>query len=298
MNTTSQTTGTLDTLYDNTTGTALPLPRALAEFYGALRLPLRPDRPYVIANMVAGLDGVVSLGIPGKAGGKEISGSNVQDRALMGLLRSVADAVVVGAGTLREGKGEPLTAASIHPPLRSSYSALRAALAKDSEPLAVVVTASGDLDASMPLFKGGEQVLIVTTKDGEQRLRTLPLDKHVKVTAVETEDNGAKNSIPAHAVLEAIAQVRSCTIILVEGGPHLLGDFLAAGAIDEQFLTLSPQILGRVDDAERASGKRLNLVEGHTFAPEHPLWGTLSALKRSASHLFLRYTFTPQDEKL
>jgi riboflavin biosynthesis pyrimidine reductase len=241
--------------------------------------------------MVTGLDGVVSLGIPGKAGGKEISGSNMQDRVLMGLLRSVADAVVVGAGTLREGKGEPLTAAGIFPSLRTTYSALRTNIGKESDPLAVVVTSSGDLNMTMPLFNGdaGSQVLIVTTQAGEHHLRKMPLPQQVNVASVETRGTGAKRSIPPHAIMQAIAQVRPCSLVLLEGGPHLLGDFFADGAIDEQFLTLSPQILGR--DGKGTSGKRLNLVEGHAFAPEHPLWGVLSSVKQSASHLFLRYTF-------
>lgn len=51
-----------------------------------------------LANFVTTLDGVVSLGIPGKAGGGPISGENVHDRLLMGLLRVVSDAIIVGAG--------------------------------------------------------------------------------------------------------------------------------------------------------------------------------------------------------
>ena len=51
-----------------------------------------------LANFVTTLDGVVSLGIPGQAGGGPISGENVHDRLLMGLLRVVSDAIIVGAG--------------------------------------------------------------------------------------------------------------------------------------------------------------------------------------------------------
>ncbi|WP_201360899.1 hypothetical protein [Dictyobacter formicarum] len=56
--------------------------------------------------------------------------------------------------------------------------------------------------------------------------------------------------------------------------------------LDELFLTLAPQIAGR-DSATARPG----LVEGHLFAPEHPLWGTLVSVKRGGSHLFLRYAF-------
>ena len=74
--------------------------------------------------------------------------------------------------------------------------------------------------------------------------------------------------------------------VLVEGGPTLLAAFYAEGLLDEQFLTLSPQIAGRGVPEDRVS-----LVMGRTFAPQRPLWGTLADLRRGASHLFLRYSF-------
>jgi riboflavin biosynthesis pyrimidine reductase len=74
--------------------------------------------------------------------------------------------------------------------------------------------------------------------------------------------------------------------ILIEGGPQLLGNFYAQRLIDEQFLTLAPQIAGR-----DAGDGRLSLVMGKTFAPNDALWGTLSDVRRSDNHLFLRYSF-------
>jgi riboflavin biosynthesis pyrimidine reductase len=271
-----------ETLYDTGEGRRMPLPDALEGIYGSLRFSVPRGRPYVIGNLVTSLDGVVSLGIPGRAGGKEISGSNTHDRALMGLLRAVADAVIVGAGTIREGKGHALTAANVCPPLTGAYTALRAGLGKVGEPLSVIVTASGDLDPSMQIFKDG-QALVVTTHEGAVRLRKQGLPAEVEVVEAESQEG---RSIPAGAILHAVAQVRACEIILVEGGPHLLGDFFAESVIDEQFLTLSPQVVGR-----DSSGMRLGLVEGRTFAPDSPLWGRLSVVKRGGSHLFLRYMF-------
>lgn len=87
-------------LDDQTAGPELPLPAELATFYGSLRLEPPPDRPYLFANFVSSLDGVVALGEPG-TGGDEISGGSREDRAVMGLLRAAADMVIVGAGTLR-----------------------------------------------------------------------------------------------------------------------------------------------------------------------------------------------------
>ena len=66
----------------------------------------------------------------------------------------------------------------------------------------------------------------------------------------------------------------------------MLGEFYARRLVDEQFLTLAPQIAGREDD-----DGRLSLVMGHAFPPGSARWGTLTDVRRSASHLFLRYTF-------
>jgi riboflavin biosynthesis pyrimidine reductase len=276
----------LDTLYDASMGTELPLPPELARFYGPLRFPLRPAQPYIIANMVTSLDGVVSLGIEGKAGGKEISGSSTQDRALMSLLRAAADVVVVGAGTLRESQGRPLNAPTVFPLLEQQWSQFRKAMGKEGEPLAVIVTASGELDPSLPIFKAGAPALVVTTPRGARQADKSGLRRVALVTEVTANDLDKEAAIPAGAVLDAIKSVRDASVVLIEGGPHLLGDFFAAGLINEQFLTLSPQMVGRDDSPER-----LPLVEGHTFAPDHPLWGRLSVVKRDQSHLFLRYLF-------
>src|SRR5437016_1649490 len=91
----------LDTLFDVAPGFELPLPRELASLYGSLRLRPTSDRPTVVGNFVTTVDGVVTLGVTGHAGGGDISGFNPHDRMVMGLLRSAADAIIVGAGTLR-----------------------------------------------------------------------------------------------------------------------------------------------------------------------------------------------------
>ena len=123
----------------------LPLPLALERVYGTLRLPRCPVRPYVVANFVATLDGVVSLGIPGQAGGGEISGFDAHDRMVMGLLRAVARAVVIGAGTLRAASPALLwTAEYICPPLAEAFQEFRSTLGITEPPLNVVVTASGE----------------------------------------------------------------------------------------------------------------------------------------------------------
>src|SRR5918997_361269 len=162
----------LETLVDIDRGTTLPLPPELAALYGRLQFPLRPGQPFVISNFVTTLDGVVSLNVPGHAGGGDISGRDQHDRMVMGLLRAVADAVIVGAGTLRASSPDHLwTADYIHPPLAEAYQQLRVASGKTEPPLNVVVTASGEIDLERRLFRSGEVTsLIITTADGARRL--------------------------------------------------------------------------------------------------------------------------------
>ncbi|HSQ99451.1 MAG TPA: dihydrofolate reductase family protein, partial [Sphingomicrobium sp.] len=111
----------LETLFETRRGRALPLPPKLARLYGCLRMPLLGKRPYVFSNFVTTLDGVVSLNTKGHAGGGDISGFSAQDRMVMGLLRAVADAVIIGTGTLSADRRHVWTAAAIFPALGEEY---------------------------------------------------------------------------------------------------------------------------------------------------------------------------------
>jgi riboflavin biosynthesis pyrimidine reductase len=269
--------------FDATAGDDVALPPALARLYGRLRMPRHTARPHVIGNFVTSLDGVVSLGIPGKAGGGEISGFNPHDRMVMGLLRATADAVVIGAGTLRASSPDHIwTAEYIYPPLADAYRELRAALGKPLPPLNVVVTGSGDIDLDRRLFHtGAVPSLIVTTAAGAKRLRDhdLPPSARVQVAASAAPISG-------RAVLDAVDRTRKSELVLIEAGPRLMSDFFAEHLLDELFLTLAPQVAGRDGAMERPG-----LVSGKLFAPEHPVWGRLVGLKRGGDHLLLRYAF-------
>jgi riboflavin biosynthesis pyrimidine reductase len=272
----------LEVLYDLQLGAHLPLPPALASLYGPLQFPTHSDRPHVIANFVTSLDGVVALNDSDQSGGGEISGANQHDHMVMGLLRAVADAIVVGAGTLRSARQHLWTASAIYKPLAEEYQQLRSRLGKSEPPLNVIVTARGALDMALPVFQSGKvPVLIVTTHVGAEHIRTQALPHSVELAAVQPE-----GVLSARAILDAVSAARPGDLILVEGGPQLMGDFFTEHALDELFLTLAPQVAGRDSSSERPG-----LVAGKRFAPEHPLWGTLVGVKRGGSHLFLRYAF-------
>jgi riboflavin biosynthesis pyrimidine reductase len=202
---------------------------------------------------------------------------------VMGLLRATADAVVIGAGTLHATSPDHLwTAGYIYPPLADEFLSMRATLEKPEPPVNVVVSASEDLDLERRVFQSGEvPVLIITTPEAAKRISEVMLAPSVQI--VEVNDGPW---FSAQTVLAAVQRVRPCEMILVEGGPRLMGDFFADQQLDELFLTLAPQVAGRDDVLVRPG-----FVAGKRFAPEHALWGTLVGLKRGGSHLFLRYRF-------
>lgn len=272
----------LELLFEAENAHNLPLPPELATLYGRFLLPPQLERPHIISNFVTTLDGVTALNDPKHPAGGNISGSNKHDRAVMGLLRAVADVVIVGAGTFRSVPKHRWTAEYIYPPLSSAYQHLRTAIGKTSPPLNVIVTARGNLDLSRPLFQSSNiPVLIVTTSQGAHRLAAQDLLPTTQLSSIE--HTGA---ITAKDILQAVQRIQQAQLILVEGGPQLLGDFFAEQLLDELFLTIAPQIAGRSSSIERPG-----LVAGKLFAPDQPLWSQLVSIRRADSYLFLRYAF-------
>jgi riboflavin biosynthesis pyrimidine reductase len=256
-----------------------PIPDPLREAYGgSLLIPLREDRATVLMNFVATLDGVVALGPGEQAGGAVISGHNDADRFVMALLRAVADIVLMGAGTVAGGSSHQWTAAHLQPVFAPVFREWRAALGLAEEPTVVIVSGGGDLrlgrrgldDPSVP-------VVVATTPTGAGRLRQSGLPGHARI-----EVAGGGDHLVGEEIAEILARVGG-RVVLSEGGPHLYGDLVAADLVDELFLTLAPQIVGR------GEGGRLGLIEGVELSAEGARWHELASIKRDRDHLFLRY---------
>jgi riboflavin biosynthesis pyrimidine reductase len=273
----------LETLFETQHGRALRLTPNLTRLYGNFRMSQAHSRQHVFSNFVSTLDGVVSLQVRGHDGGGDISGFSIQDRMVMGLLRATADAVIVGAGTLEADPKHAWTPGEICPDLTDDYRALRMALRKPAVPLNVVVSGSGRIDLRLPVFTSGRApTLVVTTTAGAKHLVKQKTPPGLEIHAVPR----CRAMIPPSSILDAVGRLNAGKRILIEGGPRLLGEFYARRLVDEQFLTLAPQIAGR-----EYGDARLSLVMGQAFPPGGAPWGTLIDLRRGASHLFLRYTF-------
>lgn len=223
----------------------------------AERYAYPPDGGWLRANMVASLDGAAqrderSAGLGGPA-----------DRRLFLLLRGLADAVLVGAGTVRaEGYG----------PVRPTgdWGGVRAG--RPPVPPLAIVSRSLDIDFDAPVFAEAEARTIVLTAASADpvRLKAARERADVIVAGAETLDFPA-----AVAALAARGHRR----LLCEGGPGVLAQVVAAGLLDELCLTLSPQLLG---------GNPARILAG----PPVPVPAELSLadVLRDDDFLFLRYT--------
>jgi riboflavin biosynthesis pyrimidine reductase len=139
------------------------------ETYGsALTFP--PSRPYLVANFVQTVDGVVVFGERGGWNASTISMSSAIDRHVMALLRAVADAIIVGAGTFRTARTHQWSPGGIAPEEAQALDELRASLRGpgcERAPL-YVVTASGELDPSHVALTAPETRVSVVTTDARR----------------------------------------------------------------------------------------------------------------------------------
>ena len=275
---------TMHTLYERAPAPASTLPPELAAAYnGGLVVPdgQSGERPYVLVNFIETLDGVISYTQPGEPYQGTVGGKSDTDHMVMGILRARADAVIFGAGSLREDKGHIHTPAFVSPPHAEAYAAMRAALGKgETQPLSVVMSASGQIDLDERTFHAPDlRVVIVTTATGEERLRGETLPVGVEVRGVDGTE-----AVDVLAMLRLLADDYGVRVALNEGGPLVLASFLAAGAVDELFLTLAPQLAGRAVERPRRA-----LVEGVAFSPADAPNARILSIKQAGNHLFLRY---------
>jgi riboflavin biosynthesis pyrimidine reductase len=199
-----------------------PLPAAigqLASLYGNGPRPQTADRPWLRANMIASTDGAAALG--GKSGGL----GGPADRMVFGVLRSIADVILVGAGTVRAEHYQPVHENEVWAGLRAG---------RVPTPAIAVVSSSLDFSKCAQLLATGPQdapTIVITTAVAAGRPHGLPGQARVLVAGHDRVD-----------VRQAAAGLADLGYrqILAEGGPSLLGQLADADLLDELCLTTSP----------------------------------------------------------
>ena len=216
--------------------------------------------PWLRANMVSTLDGAA------QHDGRSQGISCASDMRIFGTLRGLADAVVVGAETVRLEGYRPARA-------REAFAARRAAAGQGPAPAIAVVSASLDLDFSLPLFASPLVPTLVLTGAGAPSDRI----QEARQAGAEVVVAGEGSAVaPERAVRELAA--RGLTRLLTEGGPRLLGQFVAADAVDELCLTVSPML--SAGDAQRIA------VGPSVAVPERFV---LASMLEEDGFLFTRY---------
>jgi riboflavin biosynthesis pyrimidine reductase len=230
------------------------------------------------SNFVTSIDGVATLGdVP--SAGSALSAKHPGDRFLMALLRACADAILLGAGTLRATPGHLWTPAHVYPALAESFAGLRRSLGRTLEPRLTVLTSGADLDFSHPALQHGATIL--TTHAGAQAMAGRVPDSCDVATC------GEGGRIDLSRAVEELRN-RGHRVVLTEGGPHVMGGLIAANLLDEAFLTISPVLAGRGQE------QRLGMVEGVELLPRAGAWTRLLSARRHGDYLFLRYSLRPR----
>jgi riboflavin biosynthesis pyrimidine reductase len=176
------------------------------------------------ANMVASADGAAHHG------GRSRPLSGPADMRVFGVLRALADVVVVGAETVREERYRPARR-------RAEFAERRSAAGQPPVPVIAVVTASLHLDFSLPLFtEPVVPTLIVTGAKAPHAGLAAAAEAGAEVV-IAGDEAGAD----LRWVKRELAR-RGLTRQLTEGGPRLLGQLVTAGVVDELCLTTSPRI--------------------------------------------------------
>jgi riboflavin biosynthesis pyrimidine reductase len=183
-----------------------------------------PRRPWVRANMIASVDGAATTG------GRSTGLGGPADHRVFGVLRALADAIVVGAGTARAEMYGPAR----HPP---ALAGLRAG--RPATPPIVVVSAALSLDPDGPLLAGAPpdaRTIVLTARTAPAQRRAL-IGRHAELIVADCDELSAAQIV---AELAAHGHRR----ILLEGGPRLLAQFAAEGQLDEMCVSISPVLVG------------------------------------------------------
>ncbi len=226
-----------------------------------MRSPAGDRRPYVACSMISTLDGRATVG-----GSTEALGFKTDARVLM-RMRTFADAVMIGAGTMRVERYERMLPV---PRLRG----YREQIGLPADPLTVLISNRMDLPWDAKLFSDGHgEVLVATNSD---------LDP--PPTATKVEILRQEGGIDLAGLLSHLHRERRVDSISCEGGPALLRSLVIAGLVDDLFLTHNPVLVG---EGERS------LMHGDLPAP---LRAELAWVLEADDELFTRWRLTVQQE--
>jgi 5-amino-6-(5-phosphoribosylamino)uracil reductase len=228
-----------------------------------------PERPRVLVNFASSVDGKIAPA-PGVRKGAFTMSRHQDDPRRMRQIRAMADAILIGAGNLRDD--DPDLAID-------SKERLRRREAKEREPMRIVITTRAEgIRANHKMFDpalgGASFVLHAETMSAEARERLAPVATLVTL---------GQRDVDVPRVLRWMADGMGIRTLLCEGGGVLCAQLFAARAVDELFVTMVPRILG--------GSTAPTLAEGPGFLAHQIPDPTLGSMDRIGDELFLRYDF-------
>lgn len=220
------------------------------------------DRPFVYVNMASSVDGKIT-----SAAREYPKMTSAADRTEMDRLRSTADAILVGAGTLRADD----------PPLHVRDEALRRERVAAGRPVElprIVVSRSLSLPSGSRFFADDGAPRIVAT------VRTAPADRKGSLAARAEVWELGDDTVDVTELLRRL-RARGVLRLLVEGGGELNWHLVAADLVDELHVTFAPTLLG--------GREAPTLLEGSGFPMAEQRRLELLSLRREGSELYSRW---------
>jgi riboflavin biosynthesis pyrimidine reductase len=185
--------------------------------------PTAGDLPAIALNMVASVDGATTL--DGRVG--RLTGP--ADQELLRRLREEADAVLVGAATVRAEGYSTL--------LRPEARERRLAARGSEEPLLCVVSRDANLGPGSPALRAAPCPLIFLTAEG------VPLpDAEREVLAIRAPAAGAGEPVALRPLLARLRSDYGVERVICEGGSTLNAALLSEGVVGELFVAVSPMV--------------------------------------------------------
>jgi 5-amino-6-(5-phosphoribosylamino)uracil reductase len=162
---------------------------------------------------------------------------STQDRIHLEQQIALVDGVLFGAGTLRAyGTTLPIT----NPELLEQ----RKQKSLAAQPVQIVVSASGNLDARLRFFSQPIPRWLITTTSGAKFWQEKQKFERILVTDLIQTDRSL--SFPWQIVLTQLKQL-GVNRLAVLGGGELIASLLAKDLIDELWLTICPVLFGGKD---------------------------------------------------
>ena len=222
-----------------------PSPGGELDLTGLAEAYAYPGDRWLRANFVASADGAAY--VDGRSGGLSSAG----DKRIFGLLRVLADVVLVGAGTARVEEYKPARR-------RPSLASLRAD--RPETATIALVTRTLGLNPASPLFTetpADARTVVITCAAADAELRA-------EIAKVADVIVAGEETVDLAQALDALAD-RGLRRVLCEGGPHLFGDLTAAGLLDELCLSLGPTLAGpgasRIIAGQPSAARRMRLAQ-------------------------------------